>query len=310
MQKLITEIKENRNLSDVTLNSYKTRLNKLSNVITNKPFRSKQFLLKEQEKILQFLDDLSYADKRAYLAAILVAIAPKGAHMVSNKNFNKVYKIYNALIKDTNNEYNKMIENNKKTEKDDERWLNWDQIVEIKNDYNNKLDQEPNNKTLLLHNMIISLYTMLPPRRLEYSNMVLITPKIYKTKSEEDLDNNIYLIFGRSKAFIHFAKYKVKSKTDQNEIVNVPQELFKIMKDFIKNYGVTKNDYFFKTIKGSPFSSNLFGKELKKIKNININLLRKSYLSNKYGSGILQQNEDARRMNHSKNVQQTVYVKL
>ena len=309
MQKLITEIKENRNLTDSTLNSYKTRLNKLSNVITNKPFRSKQFLLKEHERILKFLNDLSYADKRAYLAAILVAIAPKGAHMVSNKNFNKIYKQYNSLIKETNNEYNKMIENNKKTEKDDERWLNWDQIIEIKNKYNDKVVEDPS-KVNLLHNMIISLYTLLPPRRLEYSNMVLITPKIYKTKSKEDLDNNIYLVLGRTKSFIHFGKNKVKSKTDDNEIVNVPVELFKIMKDFIKNYGVEKNNYFFKTIKGSPFSTNLFGKELKKIQNININLLRKSYLSAKYGSGLLDQNEDARRMNHSKSVQQTVYVKL
>lgn len=309
MQKLITEIKENRNLTDSTLNSYKTRLNKLSNVITNKPFRSKQFLLKEHERILKFLNDLSYADKRAYLAAILVAIAPKGAHMVSNKNFNKIYKQYNSLIKETNNEYNKMIENNKKTEKDDERWLNWDQIIEIKNKYNDKVVEDPS-KVNLLHNMIISLYTLLPPRRLEYSNMVLITPKIYKTKSKEDLDNNIYLVLGRTKSFIHFGKNKVKSKTDDNEIVNVPVELFKIMKDFIKNYGVEKNNYFFKTIKGSPFSTNLFGKELKKIQNININLLRKSYLSAKYGSGILDQREDARRMNHSKSVQQTVYVKL
>lgn len=325
MNKLINQIKLHRDIKDSTIKSYSSYLNKLSNIITGKPFRSRQFLLKKKDEILEFLNDdtkvKSASDRRGYLAAILVAIAPEKS-IPANKNFAKVYKLYNKLIKDVNNEYSKSIEDNTKTEKDKENWKSWDQILAIKNENNLKtkvLFESTKNiakhcdRQQVLQNAIISVYTLLPPRRLEYAEAILYSKSGYdsmlKKNDTQNLDNSVYCVLGLKKGFFHYGKNTTKSKTSKNVVIDIPNELLNILKKYVKVFDLRVGSYLFQTLRGRKFSKNLFGKELRKM-DVSVNILRKSYLSNKYGSGIEDQLQDAMMMNHSKGVQQSVYVKV
>jgi integrase len=165
----------------------------------------------------------------------------------------------------------------------------------------------------VLQNAIISVYTLLPPRRLEYADAILYSKNAYdsmiKKNDTQNLDNSVYCIVGLKKGFFHYGKNTTKSKTSKNVVVDMPNELLNIFKKYIKTFDLRVGSYLFQTLRGQKFSKNLFGKELKKL-DVSVNILRKSYLTNKYGAGVEEQLLDALMMNHSKGVQQSVYVKV
>jgi hypothetical protein len=327
MNKLMDEIKQYRNVKDSTIKLYKSQLNKLSIKINGKPFRSRQFLLKKHSEILTYLETLSSSQRRIMISAILVAISPRAKDTPQNKNFNKVYKKYNLLLKDENKVYNDSVADNKKTEKDDSKWVDWKTIIagrdkmeeEIKclgyNSYTKQLKNQCD-KIKILNHLILSLYTYLPPRRLEYANMILYPQSSYSQLNQSDRNNYIYYVLKPKKSFIHYGKNTTKSPMDNDHVFEVPEVLNAIVKRYVKLNDVKFGTPLIRSIKNKALSTNLFGKQIQKLflsefkSEGGVGILRKSYLSNKYGSGILEKNEDAQMMNHSVGVQQSIYTKV
>jgi len=326
MNKLLEEIKNARDVRESTLNIYKNNLNTLSKDINKKPFRSRQFLLKQKDAVIAKLQEYPQSKRRSMIASILVAISPKGKNAPANKNFAKVYKIYNAMLKDENKVYQDAISDNQKSDKDIANWVNWNELTDKRDELGDELKclgytnyaktiKSKCDRQKIIHHLLLSLYTYLPPRRLEYANMILYPIGAYQQLGEEK-DDRIYYVTNKGKAFIHYGKNSTKSKTDNNIIYNVPRVLYDIIKRYIKLFQIKSGELLLENALGRKYTPNGLGKELKKLMKMHFNkagsvgILRKSFLSNQFGGEISKQNKLAEMMNHSKAVQQSVYVKV
>ena len=327
MNKLLEEIKNARDVRESTLNIYKNNLNTLSKDINKKPFRSRQFLLKQKDAVIAKLQEYPQSKRRSMIASILVAISPKGKNAPANKNFAKVYKIYNAMLKDENKVYQDAISDNQKSDKDIANWVNWNEFLEKRDELGDELKclgytnyaktiKNKSDRQRIIQHLVLSLYTYLPPRRLEYSNMILYPIGAYQQLGGEK-DNRIYYVTNKGKAFIHYGKNATKSKTDNNIIFNVPRALYDIIKRYIKLFEIKNGELLLENALGRKYTPNGLGKEIKKTimkslfnKEGSVGILRKSFLSNQFGGEIGKQKELAHMMNHTTAVQQSVYVKV
>ena len=326
MNKLLTEIKNSRDVRESTLKMYETNLNALSRDILGKPFRSRQFLLKQKDQVLSKLAEYPAPKRRIMLASILVAISPTGKNAPQNKNFAKAYKIYNSMLKGENQQYQDDISNNQKSDKDIANWINWPEFLEKRDEladelkclgYTNYAKSIKNkcDRQKIIEHLLLSLYTYLPPRRLEYANMILYPMGAYQQLGPEK-DDRIYYVSNKGKAFIHYGKNATKSKTENNIIINVPNQLYNIVKRYIKLFEIKTGELLLENALGRKYTTNGWGKEIKKMMKSHFNkegavgILRKSYLSNQFGGAVAAQNEAAMMMNHSTGVQQGVYVKI
>ena len=326
MNKLLTEIKNSRDVRDSTLKIYETNLNTLSKDVLNKPFRSRQFLLKQKDAVIAKLQEYNQSKRRSMIASILVAISPKGKNQPQNKNFSKIYKIYNAMLRDENQVYQDAIADNQKSDKDLANWVNWNEFLEKRDELGDELKclgytnyaktvKNKCDKQKIIQHLLLSLYTYLPPRRLEYSNMILYPMGAYQQLGTEK-DDKIYYVINKGKAFIHYGKNATKSRTENNIIVNVPRALYDVVKRYIKLFEIKTGELLLENALGRKYTANGWGKEIKKMmkslfnKEGGVGILRKSFLSNQFGGEIGKQKDLAEKMNHTTAVQQSVYVKV
>jgi hypothetical protein len=125
---------------------------------------------------------------------------------------------------------------------------------------------------------LIAIYTMIPPRRLEYRIMKL-------THTLEDLDNTYNYLYintrGTPKMLI-FNEYKTASTFGIQQFP-VPRNLATKLKTYIESSGLVNGNFLFGKTHTKPyvsFSSEVTGVFLKHTgKSISVNLLRHSYIS-------------------------------
>ena len=318
MEELLAEVKEFRQVKDSTLVSYKRSLNKVALDITGKPYENNDFIVNEYEKIREYLENKgTHSTIRKYTSALLVALCPKCKNNCEEKN-REVYDKLKSLVMKQNEVYDNSIQNNTLSESDKSKWTSWEAICNVRHSLRKATNCLETTHRLynetIKHYVICSLYTLLPPRRLDYADAVIMPYKVYKSLNDEDLDNNIYYVTGKN-TFFHYGKHKVKSKTKTNEVVNVDTKLKNILKRWINHHKLEQN---------SPLlniSRNALTKQLCYIfhshglsKGISAAILRKIYISH-HKSNIAKQYADedmkevARQMNHSVNVQQNIYTK-
>jgi hypothetical protein len=193
---------------------------------------------------------------------------------------------------------------------------NIDEINKYKHErYNNVLndkiiiiDMSPNTyqnnvKKLINSNdvLIYSLYFILPPRRLDYSKMII--------DYNDDIDNNTDNIFNiKNKTFI-FNKYKT-FKTYGKQIININDELFNIIIDWIKK---NNNPISFPLIDTKTI--NRVFKQTNGIDNISVDIIRYSYLTYLNSSHLINKMSETERkqiayiMAHSRE-EQNMYIKV
>lgn len=322
MDKLLKVIKDNRDVRQTTLDEYKRSLNTLSNAITGKKYENNDFILKKKDDIEKLLKEKSNSLQKKYLSGVLVALSPKGKNQPEEKN-KKIYSEYLSLLNNQNQEYLNKISNNNKSEKDIQKWTDWNSIVNV----NKSLKRELNAKGIKMSNpetknkkqlfllqdyLISSLYTMLPPRRLDYGNALIISKNDYDRLKQKDKDDNVYLVDEKkNKKFFSFGKNAVKSETVNNVIIETPKELNTVINAWLK---VNDTKYLLINKKGEIMGKNALSKQLTNIfeptgKKLSVVMLRKIYLSDKFGDIRKEMKETAEEMNHSTGTQQNIYVK-
>lgn len=322
MDKLLKVIKDNRDVRQTTLDEYKRSLNTLSNAITGKKYENNDFILKKKDDIEKLLKEKSNSLQKKYLSGVLVALSPKGKNQPDEKN-KKIYSEYLSLLNNQNQEYLNKISNNNKSEKDIQKWTDWNSIVNV----NKSLKRELNAKGIKMSNpetknkkqlfllqdyLISSLYTMLPPRRLDYGNALIISKNDYDRLKQKDKDDNVYLVDEKkNKKFFSFGKNAVKSETVNNVIIETPKELNTVINAWLK---VNDTKYLLINKKGEIMGKNALSKQLTNIfeptgKKLSVVMLRKIYLSDKFGDIRKEMKETAEEMNHSTGTQQNIYVK-
>ncbi len=323
MEALLKTVKENRKVRDSTIKIYKRHLNKLSNKIHDKDYSGREFLKTDVKKIKKFLKEQSSSTMKNYVASILVALSPKEKKKPM-KGYEKVYDEYLDTLLTEHNKYNDFIKSKEKSVKESDNWVDWNDILKLQRKYGREIKKKGYKQStkelfnkkdldLIQKYLVISLYSLHAPRRLEYADTKVVSKSEFDDLPEKEKDNNIYLVnVSRNKKFFSFGKNVVKSETPDNVRINVDRSLNSVL-NLWSNFN--RNNYLLQDSRGEKMSKNQLSKYLNKVfkptgKKISASMLRKIKITNEFDAEEIEKKKKlADEMNHSVGVQQSVYLK-
>jgi hypothetical protein len=275
-------------VKDTTRKLYMHNLKKLND---DKEVKDLKFL-KKVESILEKINQKPKNTGRSYLIAIVSAL--------KNKD-DKLYAKYYPYLEQINAD---LKTNTTKSEKQEENWLSQDVIMEKQKQYMAYLPKKSKKElneaeyNALLDLVVLSLYTLTPPRRsLDYVNMI-VSPDT--SKHEFNYYYNGVFIFNN---------YKTQ-KSYKTQIEAVPKELNDILKVYLKFK--PKNDHFLCFYDGTALNhSNQITRILNRVfgNKISVNMLRNIFVSDKFSPAIKDMENVAQAMGTSVNMLQNTYAK-
>lgn len=168
--------------------------------------------------------------------------------------------------------------------------------------FTNKLNYD-----MMLDYVILSLYTLQPPRRNEYFNMRLVD------KLEKIKDDDNYLVYGPNKKVFVFQSYKTAWRYGR-QVIPINKDMELVLKKYlpVRNVIAMKdNDHLLvKWGNLNMENSNDITRRLNRAlgKNIGASMLRHIYLSEKYGDTLKEMKADAVNLGHSLD-EQKEYIK-
>lgn len=303
--KVEDEILKIRKIKENSLKAYMIILKKLND---NKVVDNLDFLLKK-DNVMKLIDEKALTTRRNYLGAILVAlpIVPESE---------EVLDFYKEKLSKVNEQYSDKIATHEKSESQEKNWSSLEELRDVYLEYKKqikkdkylqkeKLDSKEFN--YLTNYLIVSLYTLMPPIRLDY------IMKVIDKESDDDDKHNFLLNKSRNtKMFIineyksskSYGKIKLKIPSELNSIINLYLKFHKDKDNFILNSrgsGVTANNL-------GKMITNAFSKYINK--KITLNLLRHIYISENVT--LAKDSDDsklANKMQHSTSTQQK-YIKV
>ena len=294
MSELIFDyIKERRpNISNSSLKTYESILRNLYDKIGFDTDTYEMDLFnKESNKVLKFLKDLQFNKRKTILSALVV--------ITDNKD-------YRNLMLDDIKEYNKQEAKQTKTDKQKENWVENDELIKVYDilKHNSKLLYKKETLNIddlqaIQNYIILTLYNgeYIPPRRSkDYVN--------FKIKNiDKENDNYMY-----KNEFI-FNSYKT-AKTYGQQKITIPKELKVIINKWIK---VNPTEYLLFDSSLNPLSNVKINQRLNKLfnKKAGVNMMRKTFLSNKFNHLINVNNDLDKTMNDmgSSRNQENIYIK-
>lgn len=298
MQEQLIEKLDKTGRSAPTIKNYVRNLQILND---NEDIENLNFL-KDTKKIMSKLSSKKPTTQRNYLIAIVSSL-----QVLDVKG--DLQQFYYNQMKKISNSIDENLQRNEKTETQEKNWKSLQEINEVQKQLFKSAKQDPSNYDILLKTLVLSLYTLQPPRRNEdYINMI-----ICEKDAPDDKKHN-YLII-KKKAFV-FNKYKNSkkelSKGEDKEIPITP-ELWEVITLYMNNRpdGVDEGDYFLVNKNGSNFKhsnnityilNSIFGNKLSS------SMIRHIYLSEKYGKLLKEQQNDANMMSHTTSTQKD-YIK-
>lgn len=306
---------ETRKFSESSYNTYKRVVGKMDKMFN--PNRDTDFdlmgVLMDYNKVAGVLNDMSYSTSQQMISTILLLLSPTQRKSPAPSML-PLYNKYNDLLKNEQAKHKSV--GNIKTDKEKKNWIDYNMISNnYLKPYVKKTKQidlsnpTPTDKDTVFKTVLLSLYMYLPPRRLEYSNVSIISKKDYGTLPQETKNSNNFMVVQKNPLF--FSWGDVKSPTLEAVVVKIPKELKSVLNIYMKINSKKSGDKLL-TIGGKSITSNRLTKELNKIfspTKISASMLRKIYLTHKYGNIKAGQGLDAEMMNHSVAVQQNEYVK-
>jgi hypothetical protein len=291
----IEEIFKCKDLSKSSLDAYKSKLNKLNE---NKPIKNLNFL-NDMEKIKGMIKDYKPNTQRNYYIAICSILK---CYLNSNKTkkIEKLYKEYSVILEDYNI---KLKDQTAMTDTENKNWIKKDELDEV---YNDLKSNHKNNKQTFQNYVLLSLYHLQAPRRnIDYQFLKI------STKYNEQLSNEFNYLDIKRKKFI-FNNYKTAKKYNRQEL-DINEELFEILSSYIKVFKLKDGDFLLNDLKtNEPYkATNSITVLLNRIfkKNIGASMLRKVYLTNKYGDNAEQLKKDMTAMGSSVDVANNNYIK-
>ena len=208
-------------------------LTKLRILHENSPFTSFSFLKDHAKNIATISDIENLNTRKSYLTAIVSVL-----EVLNTTAYNKINNHYKKALNDfKTNVYNK-IDPNAKTDTQKDNWIEWEEVMAKQKLLKEQADKvtpkevaQNNSHAIdaLDRNLILSLYTELPPRRNnEYYLMRL---------GSGNEESNWY--DGNKFTFNVFKTARVRGV----ETVDVPGTLEKIIDDYIKIMNLRPGDY-------------------------------------------------------------------
>lgn len=272
--------------SENTKKLYMHNLQKLNDGIvpTDTKFLKKSKVILDKIKEMQ-----SRNTARTYLIAIVSAV----------KQEPKLYAIYYPHLEAINAE---LKNNTTKSEKQTENWMSWDEVIKKQGEMMQYIPKKSvkvlpkqayNN---LLDLVILSLYSMQPPRRIVDYTLMKWLPDGDKAFNYLDKGNFI------------FHNYKTK-KAYETQTIPVPSDFIPILKAYLRFK--PECDWFLCKQDGKPLSGPDMTKRLNTIfgKKVSVSMLRNIYLSSKYSEVVQNLKDDTSAMGTSTNIALTQYIK-
>lgn len=266
-------------------------------------FTSLSFL-KNIVSITEKLDAMENLNTRKSYTTAIVSIL---SSIPSTKAYQGYLTKYRAMLNTQRDEFLK-INQNEKTDKQKENWVEWNEVValhkQMAEECNNFTtdDLNDNNTNIVKYEnyVLLSLYTMFPPRRnQDYYEM--------KVGAGTDKDFNYY---DPDKNQFIFNRYKT-AKTHGTEKFTLPASLSSVIEKYIDMCGVKNGDYMLFKNDTKRTQSNLITRRLNSIfgKKVGASMLRHIYDTHKYGSILKEMKQDAEKMGHSETTQRD-YIKI
>lgn len=251
-------------------------------------FKNLNFV-KKTEPILEHIATLKPNTGRSYLIALVSATRDKPA-------FKKAHDIFYSAMMESNKT---LRDQTQKTDAYKEKEIPQLDIEEKQRELESVLTVKkmtPTDYTKLQQLVLLSLYTLLPPRRsLDYTEMKW-------GPAEENLFN-----YYDGKNFT-FNRFKTQ-KTYSTQVVPVPPELGRILKFWHKHQ--KPSEFVLVNSRGGKMTSPSLNKALGAIFGVKMgpSMLRSIFLSNKFGAVIKELKKDTKSMGTSVDTAQNVYIK-
>jgi hypothetical protein len=284
-------------ISDSSKKLYTRNLMKLNN---DQPITNFNFL-KDPKSILNMIKEYKPTTQRSYIIAICTVL--------KNSKHQELYNKYFEILSNFNNQLKVRTD---KSEKQEKNWLSNDNIDKISNELKSKVVKKVRNKeeyNTLLNYMVLSLYTLHPPRRnIDYSLM----------KISNNMSDDMFNYLDMDKEQFIFNNYKTQGKYN-SVVVSINNELMKVISLYLNNHpeksklkNKNYNVHFLKSFYNEDIkASQEITRILNKIfgKNIGSSMLRNMYLTNKYGDMVEELKDDTKSMSTSVGVALNNYIK-
>jgi len=257
-------------MSDSSKKLYLHNLKKLND---GKELKDFNFLKKTDEVMKKMPTNRNTA--RSYIIASVNACKGRKGFKKTSEFYSKKMDEINAELKDSTVKSDRYLENE----------MSWEDILEARD----KLAKDS------VEYVLMSLYTMIPPRRnLDY---------IMKVGKPEP-NSNWY--DGHN---FYFGNYKTKG-TYHTQVIEPPAELKHVIDTYLEQRPFRMNDLLVKK-SGKPFTSKDIQLTINKVlgKKIGCTLLRSIFLTSKYGNMMKEMVEDTSKMGTSTNVAESNYIK-
>lgn len=313
MSQLGESLKASRGVADSTVKAY---LKTLCILNDKAPFKNLNFL-KDIEHIDEKIKEYAPTTQRAILATIISVMTPNKSKATMKKVYDHYYKEMMDRVsaaKDHAKEHP-----NEKTEKQTKNWISWADICAKHQELGKEAEALAQQKKLsaaefdkLLQYVILSLYVLVPPRR----NQDYLDMYVVKKYSESMPKDKNYLDLATKKFIFH--KYKT-SKVYGAQQIDIPEPLMNVVTMYLKHHAEyqankRKNDpiKLLVAADGQPILAiNAITRVLNRLfgKKVGVSMLRHSFVTDKYGDLVKEQEADASAMGHSVQEAVQTYIK-
>ena len=180
------------------------------------------------------------------------------------------------------------------SEKENKTFIEYTDLLKIRNDLYNKWENEYESLGLNLYKnaktrinniiaLFVSFYTLFPPMRLEPTHLVIVN-------SEDEMNDHDASIFIKNKNNI-FVQYKLKKKGHKPIKFNLNDKIIKsfsksnvntLIKDIIESINLYPRKYLFINSNNEPYTEKALQKILYELipdKKLGVNVMRSSYVS-------------------------------
>lgn len=287
-------LKENRpKISPSSINTYTSILNNLFKKIEGGGVPTLEWFLENTKKIIEFLNPMKPELRKLRLSALVV---------LTDKH-PKISEIYRSQMIDDIQHYNSLIREQKKSESQNDAWISQNEVQRIHEELKNQvlyLMRKPEwtkqEREMYQNYLILSLYVLNPPRRLEYIDMKLN----HIPNKEEEKKGNIDYNYIKARKF-YFCKYKTSQKYGE-QVVNINPRLYTIIRKWkMMN---PRQEWLLSSYDGKKLTAPQITQRLNKIfgKKISVNMLRHIFITEnvlKNLPALRELDETAREMGHS-----------
>lgn len=296
-----------------TIKQYVNNLNKLKKMYDSDDYD----FLDKPDDVMDKLSNLHYLSQRNMLNSIIVLLSA----LNHDERYDDLMEEYGKKRDELNDKYSDEQKSGIISDKQSKNFATIEDVFEMINQMSddlksikkkNKDDITKKENQLLQAFTLFNIYARMPFRN-DVAGMEAINQSAYKKLSDTDKKENNYLVVP-SKGNLYFVlnKYKTSKKYEELNLPIEDKALRKILRYYLKMNGM---GILFKTSTGKPLTRIELSKTLIKYsqkymnKSISTTLLRKIYLSSKYGKVKDEMEADAKMMGNSVAVQQSVYVK-